>query len=53
MDKDYFLLFLLYFLYPFVGKCIFQIADAVVVARVLQATLVIPDIRGSKPGDER
>ncbi|XP_075493083.1 protein MANNAN SYNTHESIS-RELATED 1-like isoform X1 [Primulina tabacum] len=30
-----------------------QIADAVVVARYLQATLVIPDIRGSKPGDKR
>ncbi|KAH9716102.1 protein MANNAN SYNTHESIS-RELATED 1 [Citrus sinensis] len=30
-----------------------QIADAVVVARVLRATLVVPDIRGSKPGDER
>ncbi|XP_031250308.1 protein MANNAN SYNTHESIS-RELATED 2-like [Pistacia vera] len=30
-----------------------QIADAVVVASVLQATLVVPDIRGSKPGDER
>ncbi|PRQ51928.1 putative GDP-fucose protein O-fucosyltransferase [Rosa chinensis] len=30
-----------------------QIADAVVVARYLGATLVVPDIRGSKPGDER
>ncbi|XWS20635.1 hypothetical protein CRYUN_Cryun31cG0119600 [Craigia yunnanensis] len=30
-----------------------QIADAVVVARYLAATLVLPDIRGSKPGDER
>ncbi|GAY58547.1 hypothetical protein CUMW_187810 [Citrus unshiu] len=30
-----------------------QIADAIVVARVLRATLVVPDIRGSKPGDER
>ncbi|XP_073285221.1 protein MANNAN SYNTHESIS-RELATED 1-like isoform X1 [Primulina huaijiensis] len=30
-----------------------QIADAVVVARYLGATLVIPDIRGSKPGDKR
>ncbi|XP_044495873.1 protein MANNAN SYNTHESIS-RELATED 2-like [Mangifera indica] len=30
-----------------------QIAEAVVVANVLQATLVVPDIRGSKPGDER
>lgn len=30
-----------------------QIADAVVVARYLKATLVIPDIRGSKPGDKR
>ncbi|XP_073297063.1 protein MANNAN SYNTHESIS-RELATED 2 isoform X2 [Primulina huaijiensis] len=30
-----------------------QIADAVVVARYLRATLVIPDIRGSKPGDKR
>ncbi|OVA07518.1 GDP-fucose protein O-fucosyltransferase [Macleaya cordata] len=30
-----------------------QIADAVVVARYLGATLVLPDIRGSKPGDTR
>jgi hypothetical protein len=30
-----------------------QIADAVVVAKYLRATLVLPDIRGSKPGDER
>lgn len=30
-----------------------QIADAVVVARYLGATLVLPDIRGSKPGDAR
>lgn len=30
-----------------------QIADAVVVARSLGATLVVPDIRGSKPGDQR
>ncbi|XWS11593.1 hypothetical protein CRYUN_Cryun37aG0012700 [Craigia yunnanensis] len=30
-----------------------QIADAVVVARYLAATLVLPDIRGTKPGDER
>ncbi|KAJ7962692.1 O-fucosyltransferase family protein [Quillaja saponaria] len=30
-----------------------QIADAVVVARQLGATLVLPDIRGSKPGDKR
>ncbi|KAI8544813.1 hypothetical protein RHMOL_Rhmol08G0324100 [Rhododendron molle] len=30
-----------------------QIADAVVVARYLGATLVLPDIRGSKPGDKR
>ncbi|KAL6560042.1 hypothetical protein OROGR_005159 [Orobanche gracilis] len=30
-----------------------QIADAVVVARYLRATLVIPDIRGSNPGDKR
>ncbi|KAK8487396.1 hypothetical protein V6N13_093139 [Hibiscus sabdariffa] len=30
-----------------------QIADAMVVARYLSATLVLPDIRGSKPGDER
>lgn len=30
-----------------------QIADAVVVARYLGATLVIPDIRGSKPGHMR
>ncbi|KAH6773300.1 hypothetical protein C2S51_011704 [Perilla frutescens var. frutescens] len=29
------------------------IADAVVVARQLRATLVIPDIRGSEPGDRR
>ncbi|EEF34090.1 protein MANNAN SYNTHESIS-RELATED 2 [Ricinus communis] len=30
-----------------------QIADAVVVARYLGATIVLPDIRGNKPGDER
>ncbi|KAH7515400.1 hypothetical protein FEM48_Zijuj10G0022500 [Ziziphus jujuba var. spinosa] len=30
-----------------------QIAEAVVVARYLGATLVLPDIRGSNPGDER
>uniref|UniRef100_A0A7C9DCH6 O-fucosyltransferase family protein n=1 Tax=Opuntia streptacantha TaxID=393608 RepID=A0A7C9DCH6_OPUST len=30
-----------------------QIADAVVVARTLGATLVLPDIRGSKLGDKR
>ncbi|KAJ9537561.1 LOW QUALITY PROTEIN: hypothetical protein OSB04_030294 [Centaurea solstitialis] len=30
-----------------------QVADAVVVARYLKATLVIPDIRGSQPGDRR
>nr|XP_043623786.1 protein MANNAN SYNTHESIS-RELATED 2 [Erigeron canadensis] len=30
-----------------------QIADAVVVARYLKATLVVPDIRGSQPGDRR
>ncbi|CBI25299.3 hypothetical protein VitviT2T_014315 [Vitis vinifera] len=30
-----------------------QIADAVVVARYLGATLVVPDIRGSKRGDKR
>ncbi|CAI9286213.1 unnamed protein product [Lactuca saligna] len=30
-----------------------QITDAVVVARYLRATLVIPDIRGSQPGDWR
>lgn len=30
-----------------------QIADAVVVAKSLGATLVIPDIRGSKLGDKR
>lgn len=29
-----------------------QIADALVVARYLGATLVLPDIRGSKPGDK-
>ncbi|KAJ6983752.1 protein MANNAN SYNTHESIS-RELATED [Populus alba x Populus x berolinensis] len=29
-----------------------QIADAVVVARYIGATLVLPDIRGNKPGDE-
>ncbi|CAN7074186.1 unnamed protein product [Brassica oleracea var. botrytis] len=30
-----------------------QITDAVMVANHLGATLVLPDIRGSKPGDER
>lgn len=30
-----------------------QIADAVVVARYLGAALVLPDIRGSNPGDKR
>lgn len=30
-----------------------QIADAVVVARYLKASLVVPDIRGSQPGDWR
>lgn len=30
-----------------------QIADVVLVARSLGATLVIPDIRGSQPGDKR
>ncbi|XP_020232224.1 protein MANNAN SYNTHESIS-RELATED 1 isoform X1 [Cajanus cajan] len=30
-----------------------QIADAVIVARSLGATLVMPDIRGSQPGDKR
>lgn len=30
-----------------------QIADAVIVARNLGATLVVPDIRGSQPGDKR
>ncbi|KAK7255043.1 hypothetical protein RIF29_28445 [Crotalaria pallida] len=30
-----------------------QVADAVIVARSLGATLVIPDIRGSQPGDKR
>ncbi|KAJ8756293.1 hypothetical protein K2173_025105 [Erythroxylum novogranatense] len=30
-----------------------QIADAVVVAQHLGATLVLPDIRGTRPGDER
>ncbi|XP_057967593.1 protein MANNAN SYNTHESIS-RELATED 1 [Malania oleifera] len=30
-----------------------QIADAVIVAKYLGATLVLPDIRGNKPGDER
>lgn len=30
-----------------------QISDAVVVARYLRATLVLPDIRGSDPGDKR
>ncbi|CAI0442223.1 unnamed protein product [Linum tenue] len=30
-----------------------QISDAVVIARYLQATLVLPDIRGDRPGDER
>lgn len=37
----------------FPGYHSFQIADAVVVARQLRATLVIPDIRGSEPGDKR
>jgi hypothetical protein len=37
----------------FPGICLPQIVDAVVVARYLGATLVLPDIRGSKPGDER
>ncbi|CAN4085072.1 unnamed protein product [Withania somnifera] len=30
-----------------------QMADAVVIARYLRATLVLPDIRGSEPGDKR
>ncbi|KAG6519234.1 protein MANNAN SYNTHESIS-RELATED 1-like [Zingiber officinale] len=30
-----------------------QVADAVVIARYLGATLVLPDIRGSKPGQKR
>ncbi|XP_052488716.1 protein MANNAN SYNTHESIS-RELATED 1 isoform X1 [Gossypium raimondii] len=30
-----------------------QMADAVIVARYLAAALVLPDIRGSRPGDER
>ncbi|XP_074556907.1 protein MANNAN SYNTHESIS-RELATED 1-like [Curcuma longa] len=30
-----------------------QVADAVVIARYLGATLVLPDIRGSKPGEKR
>ncbi|KAM3267628.1 hypothetical protein P3S67_032046 [Capsicum chacoense] len=30
-----------------------QIADAVVIARYLRATLVLPDIRGSDPADKR
>lgn len=30
-----------------------QIADAVVIARYLRANLVLPDIRGSEPGDKR
>lgn len=30
-----------------------QVADAVVIARYLGATLVLPDIRGSNPGDKR
>ncbi|KAA8540172.1 hypothetical protein F0562_024265 [Nyssa sinensis] len=29
-----------------------QIADAVIVARYLGATLVLPDVRGSRPGDK-
>lgn len=37
----------------FVTDIIVQIADAVIVARNLGATLVIPDIRGSQPGDKR
>lgn len=32
---------------------ILQIADAVVIARYLRANLVLPDIRGSEPGDKR
>ena len=32
--------------------CLFQIADAVVVARYLGATLVVPDIRGKELGDK-
>lgn len=31
----------------------FQITDAVVVARQLGAKLVLPDIRGSQPGEKR
>jgi len=31
----------------------YQIADVVIVARSLGATLVIPDIRGSQLGDRR
>ncbi|CAN0880508.1 Protein MANNAN SYNTHESIS-RELATED 2 [Linum grandiflorum] len=30
-----------------------QISDAVTIARYLKATLVVPDIRGDRPGDER
>lgn len=30
-----------------------QVADAVVIARYLRATLVLPDIRGSVPGQKR
>jgi hypothetical protein len=41
------------YLYLFAGDCVLQIADAVVVARYIGATLVLPDIRGNKPGDER
>lgn len=38
---------------PFLENFQLQIADAVVVARYLRATLVVPDIRGRKPGDKR
>ena len=37
--------------YCFLFNC--QVADAVVIAKYLGATLVTPDIRGSNPGDER
>ncbi|CAN1298618.1 Protein MANNAN SYNTHESIS-RELATED 2 [Linum perenne] len=30
-----------------------QISDAVVIAKYLKATLVLPDIRGNRPGDKR
>ncbi|KAF5817430.1 hypothetical protein HanXRQr2_Chr02g0052911 [Helianthus annuus] len=37
----------------FVNDSHFPITDAVIVTRYLKATLVIPSIRGSEPGDQR